>query len=186
MDERTEQNESKGKAGRRALICVIALLVILLLLVGSCGIGKHMGGVGDAPEGPQYGVGLVVDPNAGEFVDEAEPAEPEQGVAIPGWGAISLEADTTNVHVEFFNPEANADMFYLTFELRLKDDSEQGYETLYTSGLVEPGLYLRDIVLSRPLEAGTYEGVVHIQPYRMDEELTPTNNADIEVKLVVG
>lgn len=125
---------------------------------------------------------LEVDPDAGEYVAPVVTEKPDGGgIAIPGWGSISIPADETEVAVDFPNPEANAGRYYLTFQLRLKETGE----VLYTSGLVEPGLHIQKITLSRPLEAGTYAAVVHVQPYRMDENQTPTNNANMETTLNV-
>ena len=56
---------------------------------------------------------------------------------------------------------------------------------LYSSGLVEPGKHIQQITLSRGLEKGVYEAVVHVQPYRMSEARTLTNNADIKTVLIV-
>ena len=110
---------------------------------------------------------------------------PTQGVAIPGWSTITIPANSTEVTVDFMNPIENKDLYYLTFELRLKDNSKEGYEVLYKSGLVEPGLHIQKINLSKGLPTGEYDAVVHVQPYRMNEEKTPTNNADMKTKLIV-
>lgn len=125
---------------------------------------------------------LAVDPSAGEYV---APAAKENdgggGIAIPGWGYISIPANETEIDVDFPNPEANDGKYYLSFELRLKDSGE----VLYTSGLVPPGKTIQRITLSRGLDEGTHKAVIHVQPYKMDEEQTPTNNADMETDLVV-
>lgn len=125
---------------------------------------------------------LSVDQNAGEYVAPELPTpEATAGVAIPGWGYISLPAGETEVVVDFPNPEANVDKYYLTFELRLKESGE----VLYTSGLVPPGKHIQKISLSRALDEGTHNAVIHVQPYKMDEAQTPTNNADMETELIV-
>lgn len=162
-----------------------ALLLTILLLAAIIGAGTLLLLKKESPA-PSGGVGLQVDPNAGQYVaPKEETTQPSQGVAIPGWGSITIPSDETQITVDFFNPKANEGLYYLTFELRLPDDSQQGYEVLYTSGLVEPGLHIQKITLNRPLEAGTYEAVIHVQPYRMDEEKTPTNNADMNTLLIV-
>ena len=131
------------------------------------------------------GVGLQVDPNAGEYVEPEKEETPSRGVAIPGWGSITIPANTKTVQVKFDNPDANKDAYYLTFELRLANSSEKGYEVLYKSQLVPPGQCIQNIELSRALVAGEYDAVVHVQPYKMDEAKTPTNNADMKTKLIV-
>ena len=129
------------------------------------------------------GVGMLIDPNAVDSSD-VQSSDEEQGVAISGISAITIPQGEKEVNVDFYNPDKNADMYYQTFELRLTDDSG-GYETIYTSGLVEPGKHINHITLSRGLEAGVYQAVIHVQPYRMNEERTPTNNADIKTELIV-
>lgn len=114
-------------------------------------------------------------------VSAASPAEPAEGIAIPGWGSITIAANTKDVTVAFTNPEANAGKYYLTFELRLKE----GDELLYKSQLVPAGMTITDITLSHALPAGEYPAVVHVQPYKTDESLTATNNADMETTLIV-
>ena len=130
------------------------------------------------------GVGLTIDPNASEYVPPVVENTPTQGVAIPGWGSIIIPVNTKDVTVDFMNPEANEGLYYLTFELRLLKNNDE-YEVLYKSGLVEPGLHIQKISLSRGLSAGEYDAVIHVQPYRMDEAKTPTNNADMKTKLIV-
>jgi hypothetical protein len=160
------------------VMCVIALVAAGGILAGVKLATKP---VDTSVKG---GVGLTIDKNAGEYV--AEDSTPSQGVAIPGWSSIYLPAGQTDVTVDFYNPEANADKYYMTFELRLFDDSEQGYETLYTSGLVEPNMHIQHITLAHALDAGEYPAVVHVQPYKMVEEQTPTNNADMKTTLKVS
>lgn len=128
---------------------------------------------------------MEVDENASEYVEPTKEQQVSQGVSIPSWGSITIPADSAEITVDFFNPEENKDLYYLTFELRLPDDSEQGYEVLYTSGLVEPGLHIQKINLARTFDKGTYNAVIHVQPYRMDENKTATNNADLKTELIV-
>lgn len=153
------------------LVAVIALLVVLL-------INKQQ-------EQSSGGVSLNVDKDAGKFVPSEVENNSTPNVAIPGWGSLTIPANKTNVTVDFNNPEENEGLYYLTFELRLLDDSEQGYEVLYTSGLIEPGLHIQNINLTRGLSEGTYDAVIHVQPYRMDENKTSTNNADMKTKIIV-
>lgn len=138
---------------------------------------------------PNASIGTVTDPtvpdedpNAGDYV---KPTTPEvDGVAIPGWGRLTIPANTSqNITVDFFNPEANADKYYLTFELRIPANNEQGYEVLYKSGLIAPGLHIQSINLNRGLPAGTYNAILHVQPYRIADK-SLTNNADLKLELV--
>lgn len=181
-NESSQSNEKEKKSKKNLLLLLLLLLIIILLVIliwKSWDNDKSK----DPSSSPSGGVHLELDPNAGEY--EEQEKTNTQGVAIPGWGTLTIPANQTDVTVDFFNPEANKDLYYLTFELRLLDDSEKGYEVLYTSGLVEPSLHIQKITLNRALSAGTYDAVIHVQPYRMNEEKTPTNNADMKTSLVV-
>ncbi len=126
-----------------------------------------------------------LDLNAGEYVEPETDNTVSKGISIPGWNSLNIPENKKEVTVDFYNPEENKGLYHLTFELRIPDESEQGYEVLYKSGLVEPGLHIQNITLSRELDAGTYDAVIHVQPYRMNEQKTATNNADMQTKLIV-
>ena len=130
---------------------------------------------------------LEIDPNAGERVTPT-PAPTEPGVAIPGWGSITLPAGVTEAATTLKNPAANEGWYYLTFEMRLptvdEETGEESYEVLFTTGLIPPGQYCNQVTLTRALEPGEYNVILHVQPYRMSDK-TPTNNADTETVLIV-
>ena len=136
---------------------------------------------------PAPTVELQIDPNAGELVTPT-PAPTEPGVAIPGWGSITLPAGVTEAATTLKNPEANEGWYYLTFEMRLptvdEETGEESYEVLFTTGLIPPGQYCNQVTLTRALEPGEYNVILHVQPYRMSDK-TPTNNADTETVLIV-
>jgi len=130
---------------------------------------------------------LQIDPNAGALITPT-PAPTMPGIAIPGWGSITLPAGVTEAQTSLQNPESNEGWYYLTFEMRLptvdEATGEEGYEVLFTTGLIPPGQYCNKVTLTRPLEPGEYKAVIHVQPYTI-ENLTPTNNADMETVLIV-
>ncbi len=169
---------------------VLVGVTILLLMLGGVVFGMNFRtwfpqteSTDDNISADSGGQKLKVDPGAGEYVEPIEQANENQGegIAIPGWGYITIPAGETDIAVDFPNPEANAEKYYLSFELRLKDSGE----VLYASELVPPGQTIQNITLSRALEEGNYQAVIHVQPYKMDENQTPTNNADMETELVV-
>lgn len=131
---------------------------------------------------------LSVDPNAGELITPS-PAPTEPGVAIDGWSRITVPANSLEAAVSLHNPEDNAGWYYLTYELRLKRPEnapeDEPEEVIFTTGLIPPGLYCNKVTLTRKLEKGVYPAILHVQPYRMNEEMSPTNNADLELLLVV-
>lgn len=184
---RTHRSRRRQQAKRMQLI--VALLAVAVLAVGAVLIWKST-----QPEAaptvtaaPTATAELEIDPNAGALITPT-PAPTEPGVAIPGWGSITLPAGVTEASTTLKNPEANADWYYLTFEMRLPTvDEETGaesYEVLFTTGLIPPGQYCNKVTLTRALEPGEYNVILHVQPYRMSDK-TPTNNADMETVLVV-
>lgn len=170
---------------KKKIIIIIALIFLLLL----CGVIIGMNWNkwfddegGESSDGTSSALETrSIDSDAGDYVPPVTDNSNNGGIAIPGWASISIPAGETEVTVDFPNPEANDKKYYLTFELRLKDTGE----VLYTSGLVPPGKHIQHITLSRPLTEGTYKAVIHVQPYKMDEAQTPTNNANMETELMV-
>jgi hypothetical protein len=184
---RTHRSRRRQQAKRMQLI--VALLAVAVLAVGAVLIWKST-----QPEAaptvtaaPTATAELEIDPNAGALITPT-PAPTEPGVAIPGWGSITLPAGVTEASTTLKNPDANADWYYLTFEMRLPTvDEETGaesYEVLFTTGLIPPGQYCNKVTLTRALEPGEYNVILHVQPYRISDK-TPTNNADMETVLVV-
>lgn len=184
---RTHRSRRRQQAKRMQLI--VALLAVAVLAVGAVLIWKST-----QPEAaptvtaaPTATAELEIDPNAGALITPT-PAPTEPGVAIPGWGSITLPAGVTEAATTLKNPEANEGWYYLTFEMRLPTvDEETGvesYEVLFTTGLIPPGQYCNKVTLTRALEPGEYNVILHVQPYRISDK-TPTNNADMETVLVV-
>lgn len=182
-EPKSEVNETQSVNKWKILTVVLAVLLILF------GGAMIIWGIvpffpADAPNSPgssSQGSGLVIDPNAGEYV----PPTAAPGVAIPGFGSMTIPANTKEViGINLYNPEENDGWYYLTFKLSLLDENEQVSETLYESQLVPPGLYLQDITLSRGLAPGEYEAVMHVQPYRV-ADMSPTNNANLRLTIIV-
>ncbi len=184
---KTGDNKEKNNTEKYIVILLGFILFVLCVITAimlipkecCCTVSTSVQNKRNSVDG---GVGMLIDSNAEDSVKD-QSIDGEQGVAISGFSTITVPQGEKNVTVNFYNPDKNADMYYQTFELRLIDDS--GYETLYTSGLVEPGKRIEHITLSRGLESGVYQAVVHVQPYCMDEDRTPTNNADIKTELIV-
>ncbi|HJJ32747.1 MAG TPA: hypothetical protein O0Y10_04690 [Methanocorpusculum sp.] len=163
---------------KKALLIIIVVLAVVVCAAGVFNALNTLDN-GDTPAGGgQQTKKPTFDENAGAFQQQV--VEAERGIAIPGWESISIPANQTEVIVDFRNPEANEGYYYMTFELRLADG-----ESLYQSGLVRAGDHIQRITLSRGLPAGTYDAVIHVQPYSADDNLVPKNNADMKIKLIV-
>lgn len=160
------------------IIFYFTTLVLITFVVNSC-YDKSSENVGETNQiinsGEKENIGITENPVIPN----------PKAVAIPGWESITIGANTKRATVEFYNPEANMDMFYLTFELRLLNDNDENYEVLYKSDFIKPGEKIQEIELSRKLDVGEYSAIVYAQPYRMNAEKTPTNNAEMKVKLIV-
>ena len=192
MKQNAEKNETRNSRHRRRgkrMKLWIALLAVVVLAVVAALVWKYaQPESAPAPTAtPAPTAELEIDPNAGELVTP-KPAPTEPGVAIPGWGSITLPAGVTEAATTLKNPEANEGWYYLTFEMRLptvdEETGEESYEVLFTTGLIPPGQYCNQVTLTRALEPGEYNVILHVQPYRMSDK-TPTNNADTETVLIV-
>ena len=180
----------KEKKDRKIKLFVLLFLLILILLGILTGIiliqrgrcGKSRTELPAPTENTGGGIGLVIDGNAESSSTYEHDDISDQGVVIAGWESITISANKKEAEVDFFNPEENAKLYYLTFELRLYSNSSQDYEVLYASGLVEPEKHINQITLSRELEKGVYDAAVHVQPYRINEK-TITNYCDYSFHL---
>ena len=163
---------SKEKILKYSMIGIILLAVIVTLTVMLW------------PKAPDNnaGMGLTVDPYSGSFVQPEKTAAEEEssgGIAIPGWSSIHIQAGEKLVDVNLENPIDNEGKYYLSFSVYLKDQDKPLAET----GLIQPGESALKLSLSHPLDAGEYEAVVLVQPYRMADG-SATNNAEIETILI--
>lgn len=127
------------------------------------------------------GVGLTVDPDSGTFVEpEIEELEKSSdGISIPGWGSINIAANETAVDVNLKNPEENEGKYDLAFTITLEGEDEPIAKT----GLIPAGKSALKLKLTKPLEPGTYEATVLVQPYRVDDQ-SKTNNAEIKTVII--
>ena len=153
------------------LIIFTVLMLLVTLSFGGCRLWWK-----DDGKNP----GINLDPNGGNHGTTDLPANNAGGgVAIPGWSVITIPKGQTEVSVDLPNPAANADKYYLSFEMRIAETGE----VLFTTGYVAAGESINKVTLTRPLEAGTYNVIIRVQPCRTDGSLT--NNADMSTVLIV-
>jgi len=154
---------------------MIVVIIILLIIIGvmTTILFKQK-------EPNKAATGVVFEPNtvAGE---NAQVGTALPGVAIPGWTAIKLSADTLEADVSLHNPDSNAGYYSLSFTLVLADTGEE----VFTTGLIEPGFKCSKVPLNVKLKKGEYPAVMFVQPYLQDETQTPLNNAEMEILLIV-
>ena len=181
-----ESTEPKKKSGKKKWIVLLLLLLLLAagVFVIAGGLTLIFPGLAPGSGSSPLGGGLVIDPNAGDYV-APEAVVAGQGVAIPGWGSMTIPANTRELTmVDFYNPDDNAGLYYLTFKFCLLNSNEEISEVLWESQAVPPGKHIQKITMSRGLPAGTYSALIHVQPYRMSDE-SPTNSADMMTTLYV-
>ena len=167
----SESTKQKNKNNISELLIILIIFIILLLIIAIIIYCRTIS-VYKYEKNFQNGVNMTIDPYA-EY--EHTPVK----------AVIKISAGVKEAAVDFYNPQENAGAYCMTFELKICSGSETDYETIYTSGLVEPGKHIYNITLSRPLEKGTYNAIIHVQPYRIGGNHSPTNNADIRTELIV-
>lgn len=158
------------KQKNNTVIIILLLIIIVLLLITRC-----------TPEqDANIGKGVVFEPNS------TAPAQGSVGtnlpeISIPGWGAIKLPAGDLEADVALHNPNANMGYYDLSFTLKFADSGEE----IFTTGPIAPGYKCTHVTLARKLEPGEYDTILFVQPYLQDEDQTPTNNAELELLLIV-
>lgn len=170
------KNNPKGKTGK-----ILLLTVLVILLVGA-GIFVGLNWNNWFGEDTPQGGGLTTDENAQDWTGEQDVYEGEKNtdtIDIPGYGSITLKADSAEQSVNLYNPEQNTCYFRIT--LLLSDGTQ-----LWQSGLIEPGKGIYDITLEQTLAAGTYEdAVLKYECFAMDDAQTPLNGSEIKLTLNV-
>lgn len=168
------ENENKSNITLQKKHLTIIIIVAAVLFAGGITLGMNWNNwFGDEPTAD-------IDPNAKDY-EGSKPKDEggaSEGIAIPGYPSIGLEANTEDVQVALLNPEGNP--CYFTFELVLKDSGE----VLYTSKQVPPGKAVTDIKLSRALEPGDYPAVIKITTASLENQ-SPMNGANVETVLIV-
>ena len=100
-------------------------------------------------------------------------------IMIPSLTTMALPAGQTEVEYVLFNPEGNP--CYFRYQMVLSDTGE----TLYESGLIEPGTAVINWSLDRSLEPGTYEAEMRISTYSIDDVDTQMNSGVVSFTVEV-
>lgn len=147
---------------------IILLLIVIAILVGIIFM----------PDQNTSGRGVVFEQIGTEegYIGTSHP-----GISIPGWGAIKLPSGVKEAEVSLHNPQENEGYYDMSFTLKLVDSDE----VIFTTGSIAPGYKCSCVTLSRELDPGEYEAILFVQPYFQDEAHTPTNNAELEILLIV-
>ena len=143
----------------------LLLVVIVSLVIGIFFITNHK-------EKPQTILGNEVTENNNQSPNA-------NSIAIPGYEAITLEANTKKQSTALKNPSHNMCLFRIS--LILEDGT-----VLWVSDYVKPGEISDNIELSRELEPGTYPNtILKYECFTMDGTLSPLNGAETKLSLMV-
>ena len=108
-----------------------------------------------------------------------EPIDKNDGtISIPGFESLELKADAKKQSIALSNPAENN--CYFIISLYLEDGT-----LLWRSELIEPGENSKPLELEQPLEKGTYKARITYECFRMDEELSQLNGAELKLTLRV-
>ena len=157
-----------------------SILIILLLCSVIVVLAGTVMKLSRSSEEQQSSQGIVFEPIQDPSQD-VQAGSSLPGIVIPGWTAIKLPAGSESADVSLHNPEGNSGYYDLEFTLKL---SETG-EVIFSTGKIAPGFKCSKVELEKKLEPGRYEAIMMVQPYLQDEAQTPTNNAEMEITIIV-
>lgn len=105
--------------------------------------------------------------------------EESDEILVPGFGTITMDADSTTVHAALANPEGNP--CYFKYRIRLSDTGEQIYE----SGWLEPGTAVTEWDISEKLPEGEYPVQILVQTASLENYKEEMNQGVVNAALVV-
>ena len=105
--------------------------------------------------------------------------EESDEILVPGFGTITMDADSTTVHAALANPEGNP--CYFKYQIRLSDTGEQIYE----SGWIEPGTAVTEWDISEELPEGEYPIHILVQTGSLEDYEEEMNQGVVNATLVV-
>lgn len=157
----------KGRyvAKKRVPMLWFFLILIVLLLIGVVLGTNHN-------EEPQTILG-------NDVTESKDNNQNENSIAIPGYEAITLTANTKKQSTALKNPSHNMCLFRIS--LILEDGT-----VLWVSDYVKPGEISDNIALSKELEPGAYpNSILKYECFTMDGSLSPLNGAETKLTIMV-
>lgn len=124
--------------------------------------------------------GTVYTPSGEQFFQQENVEKDENSIAIPGYEAITLKANTKTQSVGLPNPAANT--CYFQISLYLEDGT-----LLWQSNLVEPNAISDPIVLNQALAPGSYlNATLKYDCYAMDGTMKQLNGAATKLTILLS
>lgn len=156
--------QKKNTLPRKCYIFLLLLLLVLIILLALRLFPNP------AP---------VTMPNGMEYENVEDVAKNQGTISIPGYEAITLQADKKQQTIGFKNPAENN--CYFQISLRLEDGT-----LLWQSELIEPGAISDPVKLNNSLAKGTYpNALLQYACFTMDGSLSPLNGAEMKLTLWV-
>lgn len=153
---------------KKIILSIVAVLVIVAMATWFYTRPKEV---------TNYDVEFEQDQEKSEY--ERQTSSVGEGIRIPGYKSVEIQAGTKDVSVELTNPEDNQVYFQISFYL------PETEEIIYTSKLIKPGQSLYKIELEKEMEAGEYPLTIQYETFTMDEEMSPRNGAEVNCTLKV-
>lgn len=178
-EETTESGDFRTKP--RKHIRNIAAAACIVAVVGAGTINAIDGKSGQLSLGEDHTPlaalpSVQTDETAKPYTGAAPAVLTAEGVMIPNMESVTIPAGTADVRILLFNPADND--YSLAFEVAVDG------ETLYASGLVEPGMCVEDITLSKRLARGEYKAILKVRIYGQESN-SETGETGVEFSLLV-
>lgn len=170
-----DKQKGEVRISKRTLIIII--MIVLLLIAGGVYVGLNWNHWFDNASEEKFTPNI--DEDASDWSDQQTTDNEKQGIKIPGYPSMTIEANKKNVSVALMNPDGNP--CYFIFELSLDDTGE----VLYTSDMIPPGQAIYEMTLSHGLSAGTYQAKLIIYTISL-EDGKAMNGANMETILIVN
>ena len=125
--------------------------------------------------------GIIIEENASAWDSELKNLSGTQssGIKIPGYGDITVPADSSTWKITLANPKDNN--CYFKYSITLDSNESPIYESDY----IEPGKAVTQFDVADLPEAGDHEIYMNISTYSMDEAHTRLNGASVKADLHV-
>jgi len=175
-DEIRRNRDNQKKSRPQVLSIVAAVFMVAVVGVGTMiALRGNPGHIILEDENVPLAAPIFIDESAKPFTGALPESMTTDGVKIPIIDSIEIPANTAEVQILLYNPVDNDSDF--TFEIIIDG------ETLYLSGLVEPGMCVEDITLTKGLAQGEYKAILEIRAYAPGD-FTQTGSASVEFDLL--
>ncbi|KMZ53988.1 hypothetical protein [Dorea sp. D27] len=153
-------------AWHRLLSVILAALVCAIIFLAGIWIARK-----DEVEG--------LDKTAVSYHVEGIKNTDSDSILLPGVSTLNGREGDTHIKAVLLNPEGNE--CYFRYTIKQTDTGE----SLYASGLIEPGKAVMEFDLNKKLESGTYPIEVIVETRDIQEPKIVYNAGNIQAQLVI-